>query len=74
MAPYGLPGPARTSHPPARRPVDPGRVDTVATANLYGPARFFLGYVWLRHAPQCGAMWARFERPQVWRSSTESWS
>ena len=40
---------------------DQGEVDTVATANLYGPARFFLGYVWLRYAPACGAMWTRFE-------------
>jgi hypothetical protein len=40
---------------------DKGRVDTVATTNLYGPARFFVGYVWLRYAPLCGAMWTRFE-------------
>lgn len=40
---------------------DQGEVDTVATTNLYGPARFFLGYVWLRYAPACGAMWTRFE-------------
>lgn len=40
---------------------DRGEVDTVATANLYGPDRFFVGYVWLRYAPACGTMWARFE-------------
>jgi hypothetical protein len=57
-------GPVRTINEdtdPQDTRCDQGRVDTVATANLYGPARFFLGYVWLRHAPQCGAMWARFE-------------
>lgn len=40
---------------------DKGQVDTVATALLYGPDRFFLGYVWLRYAPACRAMWTRFE-------------
>jgi hypothetical protein len=40
---------------------DQGQVETVASANLYGPDRFFLGYVWLRYAPACGAMWTRFE-------------
>lgn len=40
---------------------DQGQVDTAASANLYGPDRFFLGYVWLRYAPACGAMWTRFE-------------
>jgi hypothetical protein len=57
-------GPVRTiteDTDPQDTRCDQGRVDTVATANLYGPGRFFLGYVWLRHAPACGAMWARFE-------------
>lgn len=36
-------------------------VSTVASVNLYGPDRLFLGSVWLRHAPACGAMWTRFE-------------
>jgi len=40
---------------------DRGTVDTIATANLFGPDRFFLGYVWLRYAPACHAVWARFE-------------
>lgn len=40
---------------------DKGRVDTLASANLYGPDRFFVGYVWLRYAPACNAAWPRFE-------------
>lgn len=40
---------------------DQGRVITVAVANLYAPGRFFLGEVWLRYAPGCGAVWTRFE-------------
>lgn len=57
-------GPVRTiteNTDPQDTRCDQGRVDTVAAANLYGPARFFLGSVWLRHAPGCEAMWARFE-------------
>lgn len=40
---------------------DQGTVDTIATAEVFGPDRFFLGYVWLRYAPACRAVWARFE-------------
>lgn len=40
---------------------DRGVVDTIATANVFGPDRLFLGYVWLRYAPACQAVWARFE-------------
>jgi hypothetical protein len=40
---------------------DTGTVETIATANVFGPDRFFLGYVWLRYAPACQAVWARFE-------------
>jgi hypothetical protein len=40
---------------------DKGQVDTAASARLYGPDRFFVGYIWLRYAPACQAMWPRFE-------------
>lgn len=40
---------------------DQGTVETIATANVFGPDRFFLGYVWLRYAAACQAVWARFE-------------
>nr|WP_285621955.1 hypothetical protein [Actinoallomurus iriomotensis] len=40
---------------------DKGEVMTVASANLYAPDRFFVGYILLRYAPACGAMWPRFQ-------------
>jgi hypothetical protein len=40
---------------------DQGTVDTIAIAHVYGPDRFFIGYIWLRYAPACQAVWARFQ-------------
>lgn len=57
----GLPRVIAEDTDPQDTGCDQGQVDTLAVATLYGPDRFFLGYVWLRYAPACDAMWTRFE-------------